>query len=142
MDEQERRGIEADCAKLMIRSVHLLDRRRYEPLTELFGEEGEWVRGGTAYRGFDAIMGSLNERAPDMLIRHILTTIDVTVQGPEAAEGLGYFLVYKASGDGKTEPALPAPLTAATMVAEMQDTYRKVEGDWRIARRETARIFD
>lgn len=141
MDDQTRRGIEADCTKLMIRSVHLLDRRRYQPLAELFGGEGEWLRGGKAYRGFDAIMGSLNERAPDMLIRHILTTIDVSVHGPDFAEALGYFLVYKASGDGETEPSLPAALMPPSMVAEMKDQYRMVGGAWRIAKRETARIF-
>ncbi len=140
MDENLRRAIEADCAKLMTRSVVLLDNRKYEPLADLFGDAGEWVRGGKSFRGSAAIMGSLEERATDMVIRHVLSTIDVTVHNSDHADGIGYFLVFKATGDG-AEPALPAPLTGPVMVAEMRDQYRRLDGVWRIHKRETARIF-
>ena len=141
MEDTERRAVEADCTKLMRQSVVFLDRRQYEPLARLFGPDGEWVRGGKPYAGFDAIMGSLNERAENMLIRHLLTNIVVTAEDEARATGIGYFLVFKALGEDG-EPPLPAPLTSPSMVAEMRDTYRRGPEGWYIARRETARIFE
>lgn len=140
MNAEDRRNIVADCAALMVRSFVLLDSRRYEPLADLFGEDGAWVRAGTPYVGPRDIVGSLNERPENLLIRHLLTNVDISVQGPDGARGTGYFLVYKAMGDG-AEPPLPAPLGAPAMVAEVQDRYRRQAGEWRIERRETARIF-
>ena len=141
MDDQTRRAIEADCTKLMRQSVVFLDRRQYEPLSSLFGPDGEWVRGGKSYAGFDAIMGSLKQRSNAMLIRHLLTNIVVTVDDATTATGIGYFLVFKAMGQ-EGEPPLPAPLTVPSMLAEMRDTYRRASGGWYIGRRETARIFE
>ena len=115
MDAATRRDIVADCASIMVRSFMLLDSRQYEPLAELFGQDGVWVRGGTPCTGSSEIMAALNDRAGDIVIRHLLTNVDVSVTGPDSAEGKGYFLVYKAKGDGD-EPPLPAPLTPPSMV--------------------------
>jgi hypothetical protein len=140
MDDQVRRAIETDCTRLMNQSVIHLDRRQYEPLAALFGPDGVWVRGGKPCTGYDGVMASLNERPADVLIRHLMTNIVVTVEDDSTATGIGYFLVYKATGDGG-EPPQPAPIAAPAMVAEMRDTYRRGADGWYIARRETARIF-
>ena len=141
MDVDQRRNIVADCTALMVRSFVLLDDRRYEPLAGLFGDDGEWVRGGKPCVGSQEIVRSLNERPNDIVIRHLLTNVDVSATGPDSAEGVGYFLVYKAKGDGGLPP-LPAPLASPEMVAEVHDRYQRRGGEWRIKQRKTKRIFE
>ena len=141
MDANQRRDIVADCTALMVRSFVLLDGRQYESLAGLFGVDGEWVRGGKPCVGAGEIMQSLNERPADIVIRHLLTNVDVSALGPDSAEGVGYFLVYKAKGDGGLPP-LPAPLVAPEMVAEVHDRYQRRDGEWRIKQRKTKRIFE
>ena len=141
MDADLQRNIVADCTALMVRSFVLLDGRQYEPLAGLFGDTGEWVRGGKPCIGSKEIMQSLNERPGDIVIRHLLTNVDVSALGPDSAEGVGYFLVYKAKGDGGLPP-LPAPLASPEMVAEVHDRYERGGGAWRIKQRKTRRIFE
>ncbi len=92
-------------------------------------------------RGHAAIRKVAERLPPEKIRRHMLQNAQVTVLGPDHAEGFCIGLVV----DGPTgNGSLPVPVSAGgvELVAEYRDTYRKGPEGWRITRREMTRILD
>ncbi|GAA0957160.1 nuclear transport factor 2 family protein [Actinocorallia libanotica] len=100
------------------------------PLLELLTEDAEWVVGDAATTGRAAIGERLGRSraagvaGPGSGTRHLITTLEVTPTGEDAATARSYWLLV-AGGD----------TTACRMVGEYHDTLRRTPDGWRISRR-------
>ena len=102
-------------------------------LLELFTPDGEWWRAGEEpLRGRSQIAGFLRARDGAVAGRHIASNIVIDMDGPAQAKVASYYTVFRAGADG-------GPV--ATNMGEYHDVFRLDQGRWRIARRETRRVF-
>jgi len=104
-----------------------------ELMLELFTHDGEWWRPGREpLRGQAQIGEHLRGRDRGLNGRHIATNMLVDVQGPDRATAISYYTFLKAAPDG-------GPVLAS--MGEYHDVFRLEQGRWRVARRETRRVF-
>jgi ketosteroid isomerase-like protein len=104
-----------------------------DAVLELFAPDGEWWRHGEPpLRGRSEIGAWLRTRDRGVKGRHVATNILIEMEGPARAKVTSYFTVLKAAPDGA-----PVPVS----MGEYHDIFRLDQGRWRIARRETHRVF-
>jgi hypothetical protein len=114
------------------------DRGRLDQLSSAFASDGELVRpsaaggpqSGVGPEGIRAMLassrsGTTGPDRPLEFVRHHLTTSQITFDSPDHAKGRTYFLVVSEVGIDHSGLYV--------------DEFRKVNGTWKIARRE-ARI--
>lgn len=117
-----------------------------EEYADLFTDDGEIgvPTGATLIKGREALIGQQKrdhekyalptgpngEMEPFM--RHLITNKMVKVTGPDSAEGSSYVITMVRDGD-----AGPALLS----FNRYSDKYRRVNGEWKISRREIVRGF-
>jgi hypothetical protein len=108
------------------------DRGRVAELAQVFASDGVLALRGGDQVGPEAIAASLanvgqqppaeGADRPKRLMRHNLTTRQVVFDSPTEARGRLYFMVYSEIGPDH--------------MGVYVDRYRKVDGAWKIARRE------
>lgn len=118
---------ERACARLAQAFVVYLDEARYEAVAELFLPDGVLHRvSGDILEGRDQIAQGLRRPAGQIVIHHASPVLVERVAEDEAT-GLSSFLAFA---------AMPETPAAVTQVAALwRDSYRLVDGRWRIARR-------
>lgn len=122
---------------LIAEFAYLIDHNQTEKVADLFTEDGWYGReGGARSVGRDAIRKSYAGRAArgERTARHIFTNLRLTVHSPTEAEGVCILLLFAADG----APPLPAE---PMLVQDYRDSYRKVNGRWLFASRETRQVF-
>ncbi len=125
----------ADAAirEVIVGYCHTIDNFKDEELLDLFTADGEWARPvGEPLRGRAQLAGYLRERDRNVIGRHIASNIVIDMEGPQQAKVVSYYTVFKSGAGGA-----PAP----TSMGEYHDVFRLEQGRWRIARRETRRVF-
>ena len=133
-DESAIFAIERACSRLVVAYTHLIDFGEAARVADLFTEDGVWESDGTRMEGRDQVRAGFmaRQKRADRRSRHVCTNLVVDVLGPDTAEGLVYFSLYRA--DGVTDPG-PAALVGPVMVGEYRDSFACVDGEWRIAHR-------
>lgn len=131
MDREEERKIEWDCAQVVNRFYNSLDDRRYEALTDCFMEDGVWKRQGKELHGRDAIMSAMEERGDNLVIRHVVTNIEVNIQDSDHVSTSEYVTIYRYDGDEKTEG--PAPLDGPGVIFLYKDKMQRTDSGWKIS---------
>lgn len=137
MTEAERMAAEWACERLIRRFTLLNDRKEADALADLFTEDGVFARPtdpGNPVVGRAAIRAFFATRPRNRLTRHLCTNTVIDVEGPDAARGISYVLLYTGlaadpPGDG------PVPADAAQLVGEFRDRFVRIDGEWRIAER-------
>jgi NAD(P)-dependent dehydrogenase (short-subunit alcohol dehydrogenase family) len=135
---------EQACLRLMTAYNVRLDAGDFAGFAEVFSADGAWAQVSSPafeVRGHAAIRKVAERLPPEKIRRHMLQNAQVTVLGPDHAEGFCIGLVV----DGPTgNGSLPVPVSAGgvELVAEYRDTYRKGPEGRRITRREMTRILD
>ncbi len=133
MTEDERRAIEADCARLAIAYAVLVDAFRHDEFGALFADDAELVVPRGTFKGPAAIQGAMEARDRAIVSRHVMTNVLVTVESPTTASGTAYLTLYKGTPPaGKTVVKGAAPMS----MGQYHDRYVKTKNGWRIARRE------
>jgi len=125
----------ADAAIRDVVSVYcrFMDNFDDAAVLELFTPEGQWLRHGEPpLRGRAEIAAWLGGRNRGVKGRHVASNILIDMQGPERALVTSYFMVVKAGPDGA-----PVPLS----MGEYHDIFQLDQGRWRIAQRQTQRVF-
>lgn len=122
-------GDEAACAKLCIAFANHIDARRYEPLLDLFTEDGTLDRLGTVHSGRGEIARFLAERPRDVHTRHLCTNISVHFEGDGEATGFCCVLFFQARGEG-----VPV-IASAPSIVEYHDRFTRTPAGWRIRKR-------
>jgi hypothetical protein len=93
----------------------------------------EWPHGDRRIEGRGALRTYFGSRPADRLSRRMCTNVLVDVDSATTATATSYFATYRV--DGYTGGMLPPQLP--TNVGHYEDTFRKVEGEWLLARRVT-----
>jgi len=101
-----------------------IDRGQYDAWPTLFTEDGRFVRdNGDTYEGQDELAAFAHEDFDALFdsTAHVVTNPVIDVDG-DRAEGEWYLLLFYRSPDGDF----------GFTQAWYDDTYRKVDGEWRI----------
>ncbi|MEV6560250.1 nuclear transport factor 2 family protein [Nocardia sp. NPDC051756] len=126
---------ERSCERLIIEFVRRLDLGEPSTVAELFTPDGvwEWPAGDRRVQGREALGDYFGSRPADRLSRRLCTNILVTVTSPETATATTYFTTYRTDGhsDGMIPPQAPVN------VGHYEDTFRKVDQTWLLAKRTT-----
>jgi hypothetical protein len=109
--------------------AHAADRGRFDDLCALFApdgvlelDDGRTLRGRDAVHDFlDRTRAALHADTVQPLVRHHVSSLQLTVEGPESARGAAYFLVVTERGPDHW--------------GQYRDRFACVSGHWRFAHR-------
>ena len=141
MDDDERRRIEQDCRDLVAAVAQLGDRRDPTGAAALFAADGTWIRGGRTHTGRAEVIDSYAPLPPTQFTRHISASCVVTVRDADHADAISYYLAYH-HDPGVETPIFPLPLDPPFSMGEWHDQFVRTPDGWRIAHRETRRLFE
>jgi ketosteroid isomerase-like protein len=79
MDENRELAIEWQCAKLLTHYYNLVDQEDFAAAVALFSPDIVWSMDGHEYHGRDANLSGMHKLLDDVIIRHLITNIVVTV---------------------------------------------------------------
>ncbi len=131
--QTERLAIEHECAKLVIQFFNYNDARDYVSMTNLFTEDGIFVRPSDPskpIKGRATILDRFGAKPKDFLTRHLVTNIEIMADSNDAAHGLCYVLLY--TGHDPEGVKLPVPLEQ-THVGASHWRFVRTSAGWRIA---------
>lgn len=134
MDDAERRGIEADCARLINHYVNCNDAQDWAATAALYTDDAVFRRpsGGDAIVGREAILASFLARPPRAQ-RHVIANIVVDVVGPGEATAFSAIVLYQ--GDVTTDGTLPVQAANSPLIGWFRDRIVKTAEGWRFAER-------
>ncbi len=142
MTDIEELLIERECLSLMTGYCTHLDARNADAFLDLFIDDFVWVRTHPPrleYKGKAAMREYFNWRPAERLNFHLMLNPQITVHGPNDAEGVCYLLVI----DGPArDGTVPVPMGGVTLLGEYRDIFQRLPEGWRIARRELKRLID
>jgi hypothetical protein len=141
VEADERRRIEQDCRDLVAAVAQLGDRRDAAGAAALFAEDATWVRGGRPYQGRAGVFESYARLPATQVTRHMSANCVVTVRDGDHADAVTYYVAYH-HDPGVDEPAFPLPFDPPFSLGEWHDQFVRTPEGWRIARRETRRLFE
>ena len=141
MDDDERRRIEQDCRDLVAAVAQLGDRREAAAAAALFADDCTWIRGGRPYEGRAGVEESYARLPPTQLTRHMSANCVVQVRDADHADAVTYYVAYH-HDPGVESPTFPLPLDPPFSLGEWHDRFVRTADGWRIAHRETRRLFE
>ena len=137
LSETERSQIEWRCHQLVARFALYNDGCDYENLVSLFTEDGVFARPtmpDNPMVGRQTILEQFQKR-PARTLRHLMANTVIDVQDAGHATGVCCRILY-AGPPPEPGQAGPPKTDAAPMIGAFHDTYVKVDGQWRFARRQ------
>ena len=123
MTDEERRAIEADCARLIALYANLNDAGRWEELAALYAEDGLMTRPtapDAPIRGRAAILAAFQARPPRKT-RHLCSNVVFEVLGPDEARGESAMVLFQPE--------------AAPLAGSFHDRFVRTPQGWRFAER-------
>lgn len=135
----DRRGIEADCARVIISLFRDLDAFDYPRLIGNFAPDGLWAREGRELVGHAQILAALAQRPRNQVVRHLITNLIVDATSSSEACAGAYNTAYRAL-DVAAE-SLPARIDAPLGLWVLDARLACREGVWRITALRQAQQF-
>lgn len=129
MTDDERRAIEADCARLIALYANLNDSARWDEVAALYAEQGVMTRPtapDAPIVGRDAILAAFRSRPP-RTTRHVCSNVVIDVDSADEARGTSAMLLFTGA---------PAPL-----VGSFHDRFVRTPEGWRFAERRGTLFF-
>lgn len=129
MSEEERRAIEADCARLIARYANLNDAADWQGVADLYVEDGRMARPTAPddwTQGRAAILAAFLAR-PARTTRHVCSNVVIDVISPTQAVGESAMLLF--TGEG------------APKVGSFHDRFVLTAAGWRFAERRGSLTF-
>lgn len=129
MSEDERRAIEADCAKLIARYANLNDAADWQGVADLYAVDGRMARPTAPddwTQGRAAILAAFLAR-PARTTRHVCSNVVIDVISPTQAVGESAMLLF--TGEG------------APKVGSFHDRFVLTAAGWRFAERRGSLTF-
>lgn len=130
MDAIERLTIEADCTRLMTEFAKCSDTFAYERALELFVPDCRFSRADETFDGHEGLRFALSRRPLDRMTRHIVSNVLIDIDGPDAATGEAYSLVF--GHKGALAEAEEAPLGAPDSLIHYHAGFMRTQAGWRI----------
>jgi hypothetical protein len=122
-----------EIEQLICELLYRLDHNQADTTWELYTEDAMTVGPLGTMDGRDAIRawGAKRARQTDVVGRHVIGGIRLAWEG-EVLAGTVSYLTFRDAAEDVLKPA---------SVGEFREQYRKVDGEWRFARREIVPIF-
>jgi hypothetical protein len=127
--DDERRAIEADCARLIALYANLNDAACWDEVAALYAEQGVMTRPTAPDAptvGRDAILAAFRSRPP-RTTRHVCSNVVIEVDSADEARGTSAMLLFTGA---------PAPL-----VGSFHDRFVRTAEGWRFAARHGTLLF-
>ena len=127
MNDEQRRGIEWECARLINSYANLSDEARWRDVCNLFTRDGVLVAAlgpRQAIRGREALLKNFLAR-PRAATRHVCSNIVVLVENEGWASASSLIQRFDACNGAGAQPVL----------AEFEDQFTIEDGAWRFAER-------
>jgi SnoaL-like domain len=121
--EDERRAIEADCARLIALYANLNDAARWDEAAALYAEDGIMARPtvpDAPLVGRAAILAAFQGRPPRKT-RHVCSNVVITVESPDSASGESAMILLQPD--------------AAPLAGSFHDRFVRTAEGWRFAER-------
>ncbi|HEV2572066.1 MAG TPA: nuclear transport factor 2 family protein [Beijerinckiaceae bacterium] len=134
--DNNRLAAEWDCQRLLLAFYQAIDEARFKDVASFFAPDGEWHRAGAVVRGPAAVEKIYEGRSTDTRARHIITNLVTTAKDDDVASFSLCITFYTAPG-GEGVPTVPGP----TMVLSSHGDLVRLDGTWRIRRKQTVREF-
>jgi ketosteroid isomerase-like protein len=135
MTDDERRAIEADCARLINHYVNLNDAQDWPAVAALYTEDARFARPsqpGVFIEGRAAILASFLAR-PARAQRHVIANVVVEVEDADHARAFSVIVLYQ--GDPAPAGELPAMDPKSPLVGTFTDRLVRTRDGWRFAER-------
>jgi hypothetical protein len=132
MTDTERAAIEFQCASLCNAFAYHLDHREFEPLVQLFAEDGVFVRNGEDLRGQDAIRKAYAKRPPATTM-HFVSNFHASSVSTHRVRSSVYNMVVHAMGVS-AEPLIFNPASSIRLL-DFADEFTLTPAGWRFASR-------
>jgi hypothetical protein len=139
MNDVETEQIVQACRDLVLAVTQHSDHGEAREAAALFAPDGRLVRGGRAFTGEAELLEAYADQ-PALLVRHLNGGTVITVLDEDHATGVTYYLAYRHDGGGEAVE-LPVPLGQPFSVGEWHDRFVRTPAGWRLASRETRRVF-
>ncbi|WP_020070470.1 nuclear transport factor 2 family protein [Paraburkholderia caledonica] len=121
-----------EIEQLISEMLYRLDHNQADTAWELYTEDGVSVGPlGTMDREQSKAWGAKRVKQAHIVSRHFIGGVRLVWDGDEVA-GTVQYLTFRDTNEPQTQPA---------SVGEFRERYRKVEGQWRFARREIVPVF-
>lgn len=133
MTDAERQAIEWECSKLCQAFANYGDRNDFVALANLFTPDGSMSRPSLPdvdIKGRQTIIDAFGKR-PALVIRHIVTNVQIEVLSESEARGFSLVLWLSAPASDAALPLLAGPM----QVGEFRDVYVKTSEGWRFKER-------
>jgi hypothetical protein len=121
-----------EIEQLIAEMLYRLDHNQADTTWELYTEDGLSVGPmGDMDREAMKAWGAKRAKQTDIVGRHFIGGIRLVWDGEEV-EGTVQYLTFRDTNEPQTQPA---------SVGEFRERYRRVDGQWRFARREIVPVF-
>jgi hypothetical protein len=125
-------NVEQECAGVLVRFFHYLDRREYEMLATLMTKQGVWHRAGTQLIGPEGVLAALRARPTDLVTRHLVSNVVVDWLGRDFST-----VSYELSVFGQ-EGAKPSRHLS---IMTGEDHLERRNGNWLITSKKAEPLF-
>ena len=129
----------SELSELVFRLNRHYELHEYAEMAALYAEDAHYANWRGDVVGRAAILRLMQDRAPDRLVRHVLSNLVIELDGADQARGLCYvtaFLNPQGHPVTRSVPQLGAPA-----IAEYHFAFRRVDGRWLVAAKRTVEIF-
>jgi hypothetical protein len=127
--------IRQEIESVLVEWSWLIDHGRAQEASVLFTHDAEQSIAGVTRSGIDAIKQGLKHRA-DMTgrtSRHVISNLRLSVSSDATIDATWILTLYRS--DDTNKPAKPM------MVNDVQDSFRKEAGGWKISSRTVVPVF-
>lgn len=133
MDDIEQLVAERACEALITAYTHYVDDfGERAKVHELFTADGVWESDEARLEGREQLTAFFGKDDGPRQSRHVSSNVAVQVTGPDSAEGLSYFALYRHLGEKPRVPDLDAQ---PVILGQYTDRFERTPDGWRIAHR-------
>jgi len=124
-----------ECQDLVYRFCHALDGGRFADAADMFADNGQLVSPAGDVIDGPAVRESLLRRPTEVLTRHLINNLVITLEKPDHGQGLAYVTNYNVSDGAETPGPRALPATPRGIGEWLLEFERTTEGG-RISRME------
>jgi uncharacterized protein (TIGR02246 family) len=125
---------ERACQRLVYQYARLVDSGQAAQVADLFTEDGVWTGAdGRSMNGRAEILAAFSGRQAlsRRKSRHVMTNVQIDIDGENAATGIAYLINYRHDATGEPEDG-PGPARHPKFVGDYHLRFRRDNDQWRI----------
>jgi hypothetical protein len=128
------------CEDVVIRFMAHFDAREHEEMEQYFAADALWSRRDGDIRGIEQLRASMAQRAPNSVVRHVITNMRTQLTSQDHAVVDSYVTVFRHVFAEGGRP--PAPMGPVSVMGRYRDELvRQPDGAWVIRERHSSIDF-